>query len=269
VVIFGGVRKGNLVKYWKKLEKGDLLLFYAKSPIKGIIGVGRLESKFRQDKPLWPDEIRLKKVIYPYRFDFQILGILPPEKWHTDKTSINDLSVSIWAGVNPIAKEEVAKEIVSRISDKFSLDLKTPRFKKQESKRVGESLHNQIRNKLVEIGQLERFISEKEYPLDGERLDVAWRRVARGVPTKVFEVQIGGSIHLALSKLKHAFDLWNSEPFLIVDEKSKRKVNELLSGTFHELSPHVRVIPLGQVEELYSSLTNTKILNIKEQFGLS
>ena len=48
-----GVREGGLVSRWKKLQKGDLLIFYAKSPVKGFIGIGKVESKFKQDKPLW------------------------------------------------------------------------------------------------------------------------------------------------------------------------------------------------------------------------
>jgi len=43
-----GVRKGNLVRYWEKLNKGDFLFFYVKSPITGIIGVGEVESKCKQ-----------------------------------------------------------------------------------------------------------------------------------------------------------------------------------------------------------------------------
>jgi len=259
-----GVREGNLVRYWKKLEKGDLLLFYVKSPITGIIGVGILESKFKQDKPLWPDEIREKKVIYPYRFDFKILGIISPEKWKNEAISIRDLKAGIQAGVNPTRNPQVIKEIIDRLNERWKIDFEyTPQEKKEK---ITSSIHDQIRNKLFEIGTLEKFISEKEYPIDGERLDVTWRRVVRGVPTRVFEVQVGGNVHQALSKLKHSFDLWNSEPYLIIDDKSRQKAEELLSGTFHELKEHVKVIPLDKVDQLYKALTSEK--NLKEEFGL-
>lgn len=261
-----GVREGGLVNRWKTLQKGDLLAFYVKSPVKGLIGVGKLESKFKQDKPLWPDEIRLKQVIYPYRFGFLILGIITPDKWHTEAISVSDLPLSIQAGVNSIGKKEVVEEIVNRMSEKFGLNLATPETKEKKQVIVGQSLHNQIRDKLTEIGQIEHFISEKEYPLDGERLDVTWRRVPRGVPTKVFEVQIGGSPHQAISKLKHAFDLWNSEPYIIVDRESVTKVEELLSGTFHELKPYIRVVLTDKVEEFFESLSRQTTL--KQTFGL-
>jgi predicted RNA-binding protein len=205
-----GVREGNLVRYWKKLSKGDLLLFYVKSPVTGIIGAGLLESKFKQDKPLWPDEVREKRIIYPYRFDFRILGVISPEKWRTEAISIRDLKAGIQAGVNPVRNPQVIKEIIERVNERWEVEYE---FKPEERKvkKPSISLHDQIKERLFEIGRLENFISEKEYLLDGEKLDVAWRRVVRGVPTKVFEVQVGGSIHQAMSKLKHAFDLWNSE----------------------------------------------------------
>lgn len=263
-----GVREGGLVSRWKKLEKGDLLLFYAKSPVKGLIGLGKLESKFKQDKPLWPDEIRAKSVIYPYRFDFQILGVLSPEKWHENAVSVNDLPLSLQAGVNPVSKEEVVKELMARLSDKLNLTLAAVKIEAPMKLPVLEvSLHNQIRDKLTEIGQMEHFISEKEYAIDGERLDVTWRRVPRGVPTKVFEVQIGGSPHQALSKLKHAFDLWNSEPFIVVDSANFDKVSDLLSGTFHELKPFIKIVRIEKVEEFFKYLTQES--SLKEEFGLS
>lgn len=259
-----GVREGNLVGYWKKLEKDDLLLFYVTSPIAGVIGVGRLESKFKQDKPLWPDEIRAKKVIYPYRFDFKILGVVSPEKWQLENISVRDLNANIRAGINSVKNPQVIKEIIARLNERWEIDFKyAPQEKKEK---IPSSIHDQIRDKLVEIGTLEKFISEKEYPIDGERLDVTWRRVVRGVPTRVFEVQVGGSVHQALSKLKHSFDLWNSEPYLIIDDKSRQKAEELLSGTFHELKEHVKVIPLDKVDQLYKALTSEK--NLKEEFGL-
>ena len=261
-----GVREGGLVSRWEKLLKGDLLLFYAKSPVKGLIGVGKLESKFKQDRPLWPDEVRENKVIYPYRFDFQILGVLTPSKWMTEAVSIADLPLSLQAGVNSISKNSVIAELINRVKDKFNLSLEAPVEIKAEKPKEGVSLHNQIRDKLTEIGQMERFISEKEYPIDGERLDVTWRRVPRGVPTKVFEVQIGGSPHQALAKVKHAHDLWNSEPFIIVDKGSLPKVEELLSGTFHELKPDIHVISTDKVQELYELLTEEA--KRKKDFGL-
>ena len=88
----------------------------------------------------------------------------------------------------------------------------------------------------------------------------------RGVPTRVFEVQIGGNIHQAISKLKHAWDLWNSEPFLIIEPQQRQKAEELLSGTFHEIQKVLKIITTDKVEELYNYLISSR--KLKEEFGL-
>ena len=62
--------KEMLYPEWKALDRGDIIFFYVTKTIRGIIGVGRVETKFIQDKPLWPDEVALGKVIYPFRFEF-------------------------------------------------------------------------------------------------------------------------------------------------------------------------------------------------------
>jgi len=263
-----GVREGRLKVYWDKLEKGDILLFYALSPIGGLIGLGLVESKFKQDKPLWPDEIRENKVIYPYRFGFDIIYYLP-QAWKEKNINIADLKPAVWAGINSLPRIEAINEIFKRMKEKWNVD--TPFFINEEKKETGKikekpNQHNEIRDKLCTIGQIENFISEKEYPINGERIDVTWRRVARGVPTRVFEVQIGGNIHQALSKLKHSYDLWNSEPFLIIDPGQKQKVNELLSGTFHEMSGIIKVVIVDKVEELYKHLISEK--KLFKEFGL-
>lgn len=268
--VWGLREKHNLARYWNRLQKGDLLLFYAQSPISGVIGIGETESKFKQDKPLWADEIRKGTVIYPYRFGFKILGIISPERWKIDAVKINDLRVWTRGGINAVTNPSTIGTLLERIKERWDLPESMVSVEavpvKKEVAEPKKSLHDQIRDELHEIGHLENFISDKEYQLDGERLDVAWRRVVRGVPTKVFEVQVGGSLHQALSKLKHAFDLWNSEPFLIVDDASRAKADELLDGTFHELKPHVKVIPAGRVEELYQSLVAQKTLC--KEFGI-
>ena len=83
---------------------------------------------------------------------------------------------------------------------------------------------------MIEVGGLEGFIAEKEYPFPDirERLDIVWRRVRASVPTYVFEVQIGGNLHQALTKLKHAHDIWNSNIFLIIKDEDQNRISEAL-----------------------------------------
>ncbi|MEM2237974.1 MAG: hypothetical protein QXR26_08165 [Candidatus Caldarchaeum sp.] len=114
-----------------------------------------------------------------------------------------------------------------------------------------QDLHEQIKAMLVEIGRLQGYVSDAEYTMDGARLDVVWRRLERAVPTYVFEVQVGGDLYHALSKLKHARDIWNSKIFLVVGEEDITKADQLLSGTFHEIRQEIRVVKTSDIRELH------------------
>ena len=110
--------------------------------------------------------------------------------------------------------------------------------------------HDQVKAYLAEIGRLQGYVADEEYPIESARLDVVWRRVERSVPTFAFEVHIGGDIYHAMAKLKHAFDLWNSHVFLVAGMSDKSKYQELLTGTFHEVEKQMRFVDITFVKQL-------------------
>ena len=231
-----------LIARWEKLLEGDRILFYATKPVTGVIGYGVVRSKFKQDKPLWPREVQEGKVIWPYRFEFDVEYCLPQDKWMTRKVSSNYMAAAAKGGFQPV-KEEEAQEIIRNLtlsSAKSEVSVKKP-----------VSIHDEIKDKLVQLGKLQSFIAESEYDMDGGKLDVVWRKVERGSPTYVFEVQIGGDLYHAIGKLKHAHDLWNSNIFLITAKNDVTKAQELLSGTFHEIGKKIRLIETEKIDELY------------------
>ena len=126
--------------------------------------------------------------------------------------------------------------------------------------------HNDIKNLLLEIGKLQGYVANPEFPMETERLDVVWRRLPESVPTYVFEVQIGGDLYHALGKLKHAHDIWNSRIFLVASANDLGSVNQLLSGTFHEIKSLLRFIEIEKVQSLYKSKQN--IYQIERELGL-
>jgi len=226
---------------WEMLSEGDGVVFYATLPIGGVIGYGEVRRKFKQDKPLWPEEVKEGKVIWPNRFEFDVKYLLPQDKWRTRKFVSDSLKIIARSGFQ-VVKQELANEVIKT----FPIELAT----KEVIEKVGVSLHEEIKAKLVEIGRLQKHIAESEYDMDGGKLDVVWRRIERAVPAYVFEVQIGGDLYHAIGKLKHAFDLWNSNIFLVVAEEDMRKANELLSGTFHEIQNKVKLIEATKIDEL-------------------
>jgi len=114
------------------------------------------------------------------------------------------------------------------------------------------SLHEELKWKLVEIGKLQGYVAETEYSVEIGKLDVVWRKLERSVPTRVFEIQVGGDIYHALAKLKHAFDLWNSDIFIVASQSDLNRAQDLLSGTFHEIGHNLKPIELDKIKELYT-----------------
>ncbi|MEW6685275.1 MAG: hypothetical protein AB1393_03600 [Candidatus Edwardsbacteria bacterium] len=149
------------------------------------------------------------------------------------------------------------------ISEKRKVEEVSQEIAKAEEPSLG---HTKLQELIFEIGRLNRLISEKEYPMENEKLDVVWRRIDKGVPTRVFEIQIGGDIYHALGKLKHAFDLWNSNIFLVAQDKDIEKAEILLSGTFHEIKDKIKMISIPQIHELHQQ--KCRWVDLEKKIGL-
>ena len=232
-------------KEWTRVDRGDLIFCYAKLSVAGLVAYGRVTKTFRQDRPLWPPEVQNNTVIWPLRFEFEVLGLVDTAAWKLTRIKLNDVPPQrLQSGFI-----EIPLDLGAKLSTKFAdLTLQEP-----PKPAAALTTHDDIQRALVEIGSLQRFIAEKEYPLDKERLDVVWRKVIKSVPTYVFEVQVGGDVYHALGKLKHAHDLWNSRIFLVGDLRSFReKADLLLSGTFHEIQPAIQILDIERVSRLHS-----------------
>jgi len=114
--------------------------------------------------------------------------------------------------------------------------------------------HNQVRDMIFEIGKIEGRIAETEYPIDSLRLDVVWKTIPTGNPKWAFEVQMAGNFYEALTKLKHAWDKWNSRPFLVTTEEYADQARGLLEGSFHEMKDDARIVNWKKITELHHLL---------------
>lgn len=255
----------ELSALWNMLREGDGLLFYVSKPVHGIVGLGNVATKFRQTNPLWPEEIRRNEVIWPLRFEFDIEYCLPQHLWKTQNYTSNDLQLVTRMVFQcfPIEEVNLARKSLGLLP--VTNDIQT-KLELSASPALGKVTHNDAINDIAEIGQIQGFISDKEYLLESTRLDVVWRRVERSVPTYVFEVQVGGDIYHAMAKLKHAFDLWNSHIFLIASNQDKGKYQELLAGTFHEVADKMQFIEINLVRELLGKKRDYK--NMEKALGI-
>jgi len=240
----------ELRSLWNMLREGDGLLFYVSKPVHGIVGFGHVVTKFRQTNPLWPEEIKRNEVVWPLRFEFDIEYCLPPSLWKSHRYTSHNLQMISRMVFQCYPIEEVNAARISLDLKPLTETTKLPLVEPRIAAEPDAIKHDDLKAYLAEIGRVQGYIADEEYPLESTRLDVVWRRVERSVPTFVFEVQIGGDIYHAMAKLKHAYDLWNSHIFLVAAMGDKSKYQELLSGTFHEVAKQMRFIEVSSVKEL-------------------
>lgn len=249
---------------WNLLAEGDRILLYASSPVSGIIGVGKVATKFRQTNPLWPEEIRQGTVLWPLRFEYEIEYCLSPELWKArayKETNLQLITRMVFQCVPPALSDAVRSHFQLLSESERRASASEP----QDSliQKATSPGHEMVKDQLAKIGQIQGFLAEKEYLIEGNRLDVVWRRVEKSVPTYAFEVQVGGDIYHALIKLKRAYELWNSRLFLAGSLEARPKFEELTAGTFYEIQNRVRYLEFGAVAELYRRKSDYKELETR------
>jgi len=264
-----GVREG-LKFWWQELSKEDKLFFYVTSPISGVIGVGKVTNKFEQKEPLWPDEIRSNKTIYPYRFEFEVEYVIPKPEWKEKAISLKNINLNYRAGLNIAKNKEEIKKLAEKIEENWKIKIEELETKVKTAVPIRKkNLHEDAKEKIYEVGRMRGFISEKEYSMDGRRLDVVWRvsGVKGGVPKYVFEVEISGGLFRALAKLKHAWDLWAYPKLYIITTKDKFvEIENLISGTFHEIRDALKIIDVEKIDDYYKIVSKESEFNKEFDF---
>lgn len=157
----------------------------------------------------------------------------------------------------PMLAENEFTEQVTSIEEDLGLRPET---------RASKSQHDAIQDMIYEIGRMEGRISEKEYALERDRLDVAWKKVPAGNPSEVFEVHIGGDFFKTLAKLKHAWDLWNSKPFLVTTDEYAKLAKNWIAGSFHEVEEVIKIVDWTDIQDLHTM--EGRLRDLKGKLGL-
>ena len=254
--------KENQRGLWEHMEKGDRLLLYAGHPVSGIVGFGTLQSRFLQNIPLWPEEVSQSAVLWPLRIEFTVEYCLPSGSWQEGRASTATLAGRARRRqMLQTLEDALARELLQAFPEEA-----TGHILATAEEELPANLHDQTIAHLLEIGRLQNFIAEREYDVDIGKVDVVWRRVARAVPNYVFEVHIGGSLDRDLAKLKHAYDIWNSNIFLVSVPDERERVNNLLSGAFHEIKPRLKFIEVARIAELSGKKRGVR--ELEEELGI-
>lgn len=229
-------------------------------PFRGAVGYGIVRTKFHQHSPLWPRERGENRVIWPLRFEFDVRSALAPSVWATDRIQLPEFRGRVRSGFQAL-ESSLARELLQGLPNYLPGDLVISgglrpqhpgeNLPADQVAPSGLSPHAHGQWLLAEIGRMQKYLAETEYPLENRRLDVVWRRVQRSVPSYVFEIQVGGNLSEAMAKLKQAFELWNSNVFLVGADEHRPAVGQLLAGSFHEMSQRLRFVGRDRVEELY------------------
>ena len=269
---------------WSALEPGaDLLLYFEHNGVKGVWMLAKLLSVEENRKPItyWIED----PTGYPFQVRFKVIH--PREHLPTPE---NPFKVEWLNDVKPIQRDELAHTFgISALrsrQDRWSLYVFGDTTQKGITYDISllNSIFNEyvLRNKaavrkvthdeLVEIvynlGQLQGKYPYKEETIDRGKIDVVWRRLRRrdAAPYIAFEIHISGDLYADLVKLKHAYDMWNAIPVLILPEEKKEQARSWIEGSFHEIAHKFRLITIDEILDFYRKKRELK--NLERQLGI-
>lgn len=274
--------KDRYLSEFSRLNPGDYLSFYVKNPVRGVIGLGAVKDRYIDRQNLvWEEEKKLGKVVWPLRFRIEVFHLITKNLWYkkTGELSpiiISDLNIMWRIGFQELSPE-YANTIFNRIKEKWGVELGRG-ASLVTSPIISETLeetveiepapreHDHLQDIIAEAGRLQHYFTELEYPLENRRLDVVWKREAQGVPTFAYEIEISGGIEKALTKLRLAFKLWNSQPRLIVPEGDYSRVENLVQKEERIFKENIRFYEPRVFEELLAKKRDLR--EFEERHGI-
>ena len=127
------------------------------------------------------------KVLYPLRFEFDVEFCLPPPRWAEGKAGSAELKNFVRAGFQPLKSgtaHHIVKELAPLEAERFWVSTEETAFVPpivSPSDATTRSGHEEAKRLLVDIGRIQKFLAEPEFPIEAGRLDVVWRRVEKSV----------------------------------------------------------------------------------------
>jgi hypothetical protein len=234
---------------WGSLKKGCTILIYGNyNHNKGVYLRGTLIEKFERREPV--EYWKLNKTGYPLQIRIKVEGRLEEaipvlkEELANEGVKLCKVPYDRWSLIvfGNFAGATYSSDVFERV-----LGLYDARNRKIKLK----ADHDTIKELIYKIGLLQGKISQKEVQIDNYKLDVAWRRIPRADPYIVFKVHIHGNLEEALTKLKHARDMWNSKPILVTRADIVKKALKVASGAFHEIYDELKIVPIDEIIDLY------------------
>jgi predicted RNA-binding protein len=257
------VRTKNIAE---KVKTGDYVVLYV-AGTESFYTIIQIVSEWIPAVHLvWADEMEENKIIYPFQAKVELIqegvaeirNLLPRLSFVRNKQNWGVYVRGTPANMKrPIPESDYlfiyetmkSNPFPQDIDTLFKAEVKMPIKQKQFTEKTEKETsisefpkHNEIRDMIMEIGRLEGKIAEVEYPIDNLRIDAVWKTITSGIPKWAFEVQMGGNFYEALTKLKHAWDKWNSKPVLVTTNPYIAQAKSLLEGSFHEMKEDAKIV---------------------------
>lgn len=105
---------------WQRMGPGDQVVFYATSPVTGLIGCGSIARTLRGDAPIWEQERAEGRALWPLRLDLRELLSLHRRDWE-DRCVPVDPGLVLQRSVQLLPNEE-GEELVERVREAVGRD---------------------------------------------------------------------------------------------------------------------------------------------------
>lgn len=244
--------KEELHNRWASINEGDYVLFYHRGK---LIYAGKVSFKY--PFVVQPEQVEVGKRLaetiwgrdtdgktWPYLFFLEDVREidLPLSKF-------NELAGYKLRGI--IGFMRMRKEKASKVINYLQqIYVKPPA--KPTPKPPSLLQHEEIVDAIYALGELVGYKPEKKWRHKRYEFDIAWHKPPRVGPKHVFEVHVKGNLEAALLRLKHAYDLWESQIFLVSTEDQLKKARAKFVGELHELKDKLILLDIKSLEEFYN-----------------
>ena len=213
--------------------------------------------------PTWPDEVREGKVKYDPVVDVKVVakGKVEVGEVAGELSRILGREVKGGAELRTLEARQLPEAAGRLIEEKMKV-LARP-AKAEEAGEKARASHEDLRAKVMEVGEALGLRAEAEYTLDDYRYDVVFFRPGERLPWAAVEIHVGGDLYKDLASLKHAWDHHRSIPIYVVgSEDDARKVEGKIQSDFREIKDKIILLRAGELEDLHRALRSEAVRRV-------
>jgi len=253
--------KEALKGLWSKTKPEDYVLFYhaGEFPYVGKISflypskytAEQAEEAAKIAEKVWGKDPRDGKTWSYLMFVYDVREAKIPLEKYNERTGYKFEAKPGKAVIRSIkVREDRAEKLVTLLNNIYQAQTKPTEIPPTQP-----DLHEQVVQRIYELGELIGYAPEKKWRKEGYEYDVVWHKPRREGPKCVFEVHVKGNLGDALLRLKHAHDRWESQLFLISTEDQLNEAKtKYLIGALHELAETgaLTLLKLNEVKEFHN-----------------